>query len=105
MRYRSIRRLLWNYDYGIDSGIPKCCIFFYIFRELLGSLSDLLRHKHRFRYQIYTGTVMNIEMMIRKKEWDYVPCPLCLVRGRRVKVIKCKEPYKFPEDVWKRKKR
>lgn len=70
---------------GKCSGFPNCCILFYCtaWKVMHGSTNVALSDKERWR-----------QVMIR---WyhrvagraNYVPCPLCLISGARVRVNRC----------------
>jgi hypothetical protein len=63
-----------EYDiaYGLHSGIPRCCIDFYI--------NEWDNHRT-------LGT--HYRSMLRDCTWGYVPCPRCFFQGIKVKIVDC----------------
>ncbi len=76
---------------GIDSGIPACCILWFIgsWRFLWVSKSD---HVQRVR-------VWYLRTMRQDREFEHIPCPLCLLRDRPVAVRKTPFPNDLLTDV------
>ena len=56
---------------GLHSGLPLCCVLFYV---LVWA---------RIRQGRFTRWYM------QQHESDYIPCPLCVLRGREVRVAEC----------------
>jgi hypothetical protein len=69
---------------GRCSGFPSCCIAFYStgWRILFGSSLVPVQLKHPWRRKV-------IRWYIEASDAGYVPCPLCMISGARVKVRRC----------------
>lgn len=57
----------WDVDYGLHSGVPPCCIRFYVTEWTYGP----------------TTRKTNID------GWGYVPCDDCIKSGRKASLVDC----------------
>ncbi len=82
---RILKRMWLDARAGKCSGFPSCCIAFYTvpWRLFYGSTQESLHEKPAWKVRL-----------IRKyhrsaNDAGYVPCPLCILSGARVKVQRC----------------
>ncbi len=80
-----LRRFLLDIRAGKCSGFPNCCILFYAgpWRTFYGST----------RESLYDKPTWKAKLILRYHQAaghaGYVPCPLCLLSGARVRVSRC----------------
>lgn len=78
----------FHIQFGRDSGIPECCIQFYV-----NEWVDICTNYPKM------FTMYHNQLQLRRKtmgqNWNHTPCPTCLYSGKVVKVIKCAAPWKF----------
>ncbi len=80
-----LRRALLDVDMGRCSGFPDCCITFFstAWRVFYGKGDVPLNQKSAWKVRVIRW--------YHEKAGDhgYVPCPLCLISGARVRVHRC----------------
>ena len=59
--------------FGVHSGIPRCCIAFFV---------------KEWEY-MYMDDSNPYVQAVNYAAWNYVPCPKCLGTGRKVKIKFC----------------
>jgi hypothetical protein len=70
---------------GIHSGLPACCIRFFI--------TDKMWMQENSNREYLT------KIQLTGKNWGYIPCPVCLQSGRVVEVLSCPDgKICFPGD-------
>lgn len=77
----------YHIAYGRHSGIPGCCIHFFL---------------HKWGNELSGQTAY--AKLINDLSWGYVPCPECIAKGNKVHVIdcakehrrECREDFKYP---------
>jgi hypothetical protein len=69
---------------GQHSGIPDCCILFYLtcWRRLAGDEEDGIPNGYRTL----------VEHLGKSQDAGYIPCPACLIAGNMVQVRRCNFP-------------
>ncbi len=72
----------WHIQYGKDSGIPDCCIDFFVNEWLY--TSDNFPRLHI----TYTNFITRIEKE-QNIRFEYIPCPNCIQNPKVLKNIKC----------------
>ncbi len=77
--------IIWHYEFGIDSGIPKCCIKFWLeeFSPLLHENKEIILYYHN-------------QIEKSDKDFQYIPCPKCLESGNCKEIILCESKEEFP---------
>lgn len=66
---------LYTFIYGRHSGIPDCCIRFFLDEW---DLHSLYVSKHHPYVRLIDGLM-----------WGYVPCPRCVARRNHIRVVQC----------------
>ena len=103
------RAKIWLMDKSLDvrmgqcSGIPNCCIAWFIsgWKLAHGDLSKSLYEKAPWRAKFI------LWYHERANNAGYVPCPLCLLSGARVRVLKCTDEcghYRECEELGRRRR-
>lgn len=77
----------YHTQYGRDSGIPECCIEFFVTEWSYITHKFPLIFKHYWEQQEKVSAELN-------RFIGYIPCPDCLKNHKIVDVIKC--PSKLP---------
>lgn len=75
-------KVLDDYKCGKHSNFPTCC-------NLAFSIGDSLSSLHKSRYYRYRRAINVVVSRVRRIEWGYIPCPICLFISNPVKVMKC----------------
>lgn len=81
---RRLRHLARTVECGLHSGIPACCVRFYVTRWLWYFDRRGWRGTFPARYRA--------RIMAARKGFEYVPCPACLRRGRARPLLRCPTP-------------
>lgn len=66
-----------HFKCGHCSNIPWCCIAWY---PLYRAITDVFR-----RFMWWYNAKANTD------DCQYIPCPICLMTGRRSKIVECRE--------------
>src|SRR5277367_6574350 len=72
---------------GFHSGIPACCIKFYVTKWIW------VNHKGKF-FTSYWERMNKIKFVLDEKgeldyAFQYIPCPKCLKQGKFIKILPC----------------
>lgn len=84
--------IVWHYEFGVDSGIPRCCILFWI-DEYSSGIGDtkIWPEGAKLWTSFYMGLINH-----NCPEVEYIPCPNCLNRKDFVEIKKCGPRYPRP---------
>jgi hypothetical protein len=87
MKFFRLRRFLLDIRAGKCSGFPNCCIVFYstAWKLMFGDQRQSLYEKPKWRSD------MILWYHEKAGHSGYVPCPLCIMSGARVRVNLCTE--------------
>ena len=78
----------FHIQFGRDSGIPECCIQFYV-----NEWGHICSNCPKIFTMYYNQIHLRRKTMGQK--WNHTPCPTCLHSGNVIKVIKCPPPWEF----------
>jgi len=98
MKKICFRELEWHLFYGIESGIPLCCVSFFLLKDIIRGLINLSDSTG-----VWNDIVHTFDQWRAKIEWGYSPCPICLIKGKKTECNLKEPPFGHPNKVFRLK--